>query len=552
MLKIFIFLSLFFFLLIPSKSFAADAEIGSAYSDTGFQLVQPGPVWTDEKTAYLFFNNSGQYLAYRKTTDGGLSWSTEVLISFGLVRQVGIWFDQWTPGITGSTIHVVYLDTRSTSKGIKYRSLNTKSDSLGPERFVYQTVGFDTVSSDFAGGVISITRARGGNIYIAGATNRSGDYGFWRSIDGGTTWGQRANVFDGQFFSGVSPVWLEPGNEEDDQDIWGFTWSRATGQIALKAYDNSKNLWTETPLASDMTTTPAAYQMAAATRHSDNHAIVAAWSDFNTSSADLKIWDVGGKDDIVAKSNVLSDTKNAAGVSVFINQQNNDLYIAYLAGTSWGSLERAWYKKSDNGGEAWGPDIVLGEQEQDFKGIWAGAGVGKYGGKFMPIWFNDTTDLFLTNISNAVAISLPSPIPSPSPTPSPTPEPTPIPTPAPTPTPSPATAEQLQKQISELQALVAKLQDQLRLLQQSSPQEFARSMSFGTRDAEVSRLQQFLATLPGIYSEGLVTGYYGFLTKKAVERFQLQYNIVSSSADLGYGMVGPKTRAKLNELLGAL
>ena len=53
-----------------------------------------------------------------------------------------------------------------------------------------------------------------------------------------------------------------------------------------------------------------------------------------------------------------------------------------------------------------------------------------------------------------------------------------------------------------------------------------------------------------MYPEGLVTGYYGNLTKLAVGRFQIKYGIVTSTGDAGYGNVGPKTRAKINSLLG--
>ena len=46
-----------------------------------------------------------------------------------------------------------------------------------------------------------------------------------------------------------------------------------------------------------------------------------------------------------------------------------------------------------------------------------------------------------------------------------------------------------------------------------------------------------------------ITGYYGSLTTRAVQLFQAKYGIISSGSPFttGYGFVGPKTRAKLNE-----
>jgi len=38
------------------------------------------------------------------------------------------------------------------------------------------------------------------------------------------------------------------------------------------------------------------------------------------------------------------------------------------------------------------------------------------------------------------------------------------------------------------------------------------------------------------------------MTKSAVEKFQLYYGIVKNSSDPGYGIVGPKTRAKIVDM----
>ncbi|MDP3725218.1 MAG: peptidoglycan-binding protein [Nanoarchaeota archaeon] len=80
---------------------------------------------------------------------------------------------------------------------------------------------------------------------------------------------------------------------------------------------------------------------------------------------------------------------------------------------------------------------------------------------------------------------------------------------------------------------------------------FAKRIVLGMQDEDVRKLQEILATDKDVYSEGLVTGYYGALTRKAVERFQEKHGI-AKPGDPGYGDVGPGTRAKLNELPQAL
>ncbi len=53
----------------------------------------------------------------------------------------------------------------------------------------------------------------------------------------------------------------------------------------------------------------------------------------------------------------------------------------------------------------------------------------------------------------------------------------------------------------------------------------------------------------GAGSPGKETDFFGPATKRAIQKFQLKYGIVKNSGDTGYGVIGPKTRAKINELL---
>ncbi|MEK9179828.1 MAG: fibronectin type III domain-containing protein [Patescibacteria group bacterium] len=75
----------------------------------------------------------------------------------------------------------------------------------------------------------------------------------------------------------------------------------------------------------------------------------------------------------------------------------------------------------------------------------------------------------------------------------------------------------------------------------------AATLRFGAIGEEVEELQKLLAKDPAIYPEGLVTGYFGPLTRAAVQRFQRKFAIVSGGAEdtTGYGAVGPNTSAAL-------
>ena len=77
-------------------------------------------------------------------------------------------------------------------------------------------------------------------------------------------------------------------------------------------------------------------------------------------------------------------------------------------------------------------------------------------------------------------------------------------------------------------------------------------VDFGQTNSSVTSLQTFFADNNSIYPEGLVTGYFGGLTRSAVQRFQTTYDIVSSgtAGTTGFGRVGPSTQSKINSLIG--
>ncbi len=67
-----------------------------------------------------------------------------------------------------------------------------------------------------------------------------------------------------------------------------------------------------------------------------------------------------------------------------------------------------------------------------------------------------------------------------------------------------------------------------------------RELQFGMSGGDVSALQTFLANDPSLYPQGLVTGYFGSLTKAAVANFQARNGIAA------VGRVGPVTLPVLN------
>lgn len=79
---------------------------------------------------------------------------------------------------------------------------------------------------------------------------------------------------------------------------------------------------------------------------------------------------------------------------------------------------------------------------------------------------------------------------------------------------------------------------------------FTTNLSLGMTSPDVTRLQTVLAGRADLYPEGTVSGYFGPLTMRAVERFQVAYGVASAGLP-GYGSVGPKTREKLQQVFSA-
>ncbi len=73
---------------------------------------------------------------------------------------------------------------------------------------------------------------------------------------------------------------------------------------------------------------------------------------------------------------------------------------------------------------------------------------------------------------------------------------------------------------------------------------FMSDLSVGSKGEDVKALQKFLAANPNLYPEGLITGFFGQATARAVMRFQKENGLEQA------GRVGPKTREALNKHFG--
>jgi Putative peptidoglycan binding domain len=97
-----------------------------------------------------------------------------------------------------------------------------------------------------------------------------------------------------------------------------------------------------------------------------------------------------------------------------------------------------------------------------------------------------------------------------------------------------ALLESLMKQVADLQKQLVEVKTVL-------AEELKDGLAEGVTDEDVKEIQELLATDPTIYPKGVVSGYYGPLTKEAVERFQERHDLEVT------GVVDAETKALMLE-----
>lgn len=383
----------------------ADITIeATAYAEFDAVAARGGPFWVSPTVGYVIYVDDLRDLKYRKTANGGANWAAAQNIRTGSIVAYDSWADWQTAGDAGTKIHIAYLD--SDSDDLRYVYLDTSDDSVGGDVQIEAAQGtgvlYHTVTRFSF--LVSITKARGGNIAVA-ARYKDGSFVLFRvfyTSPDATIWTSEASPLE----SDGDLVLLFPGNEADNQDLWAAFWDTSADEISLKTYDNSASSWSEQLIAASMADSTVYVQMDGAIRLSDGHLIFAAWNLYNNAAADLMTWDINGAGSIAAKTNVITNEAETFLASVFVNQVNDDIYVAYVSGTLAEATVRAFYQKSADDAGSWGGESAMQANAEDDEGwISAGAMKAAWGGKFQPYWWNDDDFDLFTNTDNGISIA---------------------------------------------------------------------------------------------------------------------------------------------------
>jgi len=313
---------------------------------------------------YLFFVlETGQDLYYMKSSDSGVTWGLPVMVKTGTLGGVAVWFDKWTPGDSGTLIHVAYFD----SAVVLYRSLDTSGDTLGTERTVFTGASATQAQNT----CLAITKSRANRIYVAFDIDAGTETGFYKSDDFPVT---AFTIKDNGIHEGVTDWYsLFPGNYADSADIDCVFNDRSALGLSLKTFDDSANNWTgvsaETAIIADggfadISGNTVASQFSGAVRDSDGHLFVAAWSNADTLNADLRFFDINGAASITERTNVVLnsvDDQAVCAVSIDASGDHNVYYFGKSDGSeTYATAMKMYYKRSTDDGVNWGAETEVG------------------------------------------------------------------------------------------------------------------------------------------------------------------------------------------------
>jgi hypothetical protein len=310
---------------------------------------------------------------YIKSTNNGISWSTPVVLKTGVaIGQISIWYDRWS-GLNSDYIHVVYTD--SVSDDTFYRNINTaSSDALSTEVTIF--LGLTTASRAW----MSISVARGGNIYCLLMIDGGAEETYVRSTDNGATWTTRTMPFNipqfGQWF--LLPSW-----NADNQDMMLiYLTETTTTPLTRFLYDDSADTWDAgtTILAGLVSTTFAAtYKFFATVDLANSRNIISVWNRFNTVGAVLKCYTVDETTITAVTDVVASSGGNQAMTSIALNTATNTWYVFYggsQAGTdTYLTSMKFYYKYSIDGGTTWSSEILLSNANRSYDLSTSGVGI---------------------------------------------------------------------------------------------------------------------------------------------------------------------------------
>lgn len=392
-----------------------------------------GPIMITPQVGYLFYrtgtgpNNTD--MAYRKTTDGGFTWTDQIVIAGTGHNQ--IWCMRAVPDFatlglsSGTKIHVAF-GCEDTDE-IVYFAFDTNTDTIssGPTQIVSFTKAAAVVSLNWSKYMLDFTqsRAKGGQTMLMVAwhhkpsDNSSKRSGTQTSKDDGATWATRSTLADAAMgLDGQSDRYLIfPGNEADEYDMVSFYWDDSSNDLSWKTFDDSAGTWTEQIVVETNHMIAegliGSLNMAGMVRHFDS-TIIVAWRE-SQSGTDfimrIRGWDTIAGGGFVRTSVWGLETGSHDGCGLHIDQNADDIYVNWNGNVGEiATTMNHYYAVSRDGAVTWESRVRfnanLGARNRE---AWGFGSSGPGGVRTLYGWAQNLIPVF-TNASNSLVLADPS------------------------------------------------------------------------------------------------------------------------------------------------
>ena len=252
-------------------------------------------VQTTTGDLYLVYIDTGSDVAFRKSSDDGLTWSAPTVVFAGTTTQLSVWYDRWS-NISAGLIHCAYSD--SGVDDTMYRTIDTEQ----LRRALHADRRFSPGRSTLAGGTLTISRAVGGNVYCKTMIDAGTEGGFFRLPNANVPNGawDAARTVDETLATTDQMILLPDYDAADTQDMLAIFWDASANEVSRKLYDDSANSWAETSIATSMNDSTAATaepHFAVALDISGTQFYLIAWNGVDAASARLPGLDRGQRRD---------------------------------------------------------------------------------------------------------------------------------------------------------------------------------------------------------------------------------------------------------------
>lgn len=348
---------------------AIDAQVTLATDVDTTADTHNGPnrlVMVNDLVGYAFYVATTD-CKYVKTMDGGVTWESPVSIDTQTdCIKVAVWYDRWTPGDTGNTIHVITTDTGADD--LWYNTLDTLTDTVGTPVAISGSGGVAKTNSFSATtNRPAISKATDGDLF-AGIHDGSGTDDQSYILRCASTCGTASNWSDTSATMVVqndAEIYLSP---LAGGDMMAVRFEDGLNDVEYMLYENDTPAWSNSwadisatsAVAGDNTIYEAIVDVTVDRANGDIYTCYIADNTTLGTDDDVRVDHYNGswnaRTDVVANSN--DGTSSGLGVlncQIAVDDNTNTVYVLYTARTTAGTATTAnvYYRYSTDDGVTW-------------------------------------------------------------------------------------------------------------------------------------------------------------------------------------------------------